>query len=167
MNLPSYGVYALGLGDVVREFSAALGDAPIQRKYPSRDKKFLLPVLSEKERIRRLKECGAYVRVTPTEIDRIRRMFRSSSFCNCAQKAPTSSDSTVQCCTDNSCPCFADGINCHIEGGRYCNCLSLNLELARISGGSIDHYEAFGSCIEIGRAVQQECRDRSRMPSSA
>src|SRR5207247_10486543 len=35
------------------------------------------------------------------------------------------------------------------------NILHRNLRLLRVSG------------IEIGRAVQQECRDRSRMPSSA
>eukprot|EP00456_Euglypha_rotunda_P005525 TRINITY_DN109366_c0_g1_i1.p1 TRINITY_DN109366_c0_g1~~TRINITY_DN109366_c0_g1_i1.p1 ORF type:complete len:145 (-),score=42.36 TRINITY_DN109366_c0_g1_i1:10-444(-) len=39
-----------------------------------------------------------------------------------------------------------------------------------IVGHHIGHgiqVEAAGHCDEIGRAVQQECRDRSRMPSSA
>eukprot|EP00456_Euglypha_rotunda_P051807 TRINITY_DN41814_c0_g2_i1.p2 TRINITY_DN41814_c0_g2~~TRINITY_DN41814_c0_g2_i1.p2 ORF type:complete len:120 (+),score=21.50 TRINITY_DN41814_c0_g2_i1:137-496(+) len=34
-------------------------------------------------------------------------------------------------------------------------------------GGLIETDMALASAVEIGRAVQQECRDRSRMPSSA
>src|SRR5258708_30834790 len=35
------------------------------------------------------------------------------------------------------------------------------------SGDSSKKFHAAASCHKIGRAVQQECRDRSRMPSSA
>ena len=41
------------------------------------------------------------------------------------------------------------------------------LEFVDVAAGPRRSMEVEGAEVEIGRAVQQECRDRSRMPSSA
>jgi len=128
MVVPSTGAYPLGLGDLLQECSGPLHDhsaemkegdtkMSLARRYPCSDKRYLLPKIPESERIKRLKSHEAFREKEGVIECETTRESRASNFCQCKQLVEDGN-----CCQDETCPCVANGINCHIEGPRCCSC---------------------------------------------
>jgi len=125
MVVPSVGAYPIGLGDLLGERTRRIPEEPdgsgiesyLPRRHPCNDKRYLLPKISEKERIKWLKVHNAFrSKEGVTECDATRKS-RMSNFCQCHAV-----NDLLNCCVDDSCPCYASGVNCHVEGPRFCSC---------------------------------------------